>query len=444
MASSGSISLSGLLGGTAGQIDVTSLISNLMTAQSVPQTQLKDQLTTVQSQLSAYQTVSSTVKAVQTAAQALDTTAWKATAATSSSTSVVATSSATAAAGSTTFSVTQLASAQVTTVAADSSGAVVKIPADGITVTDGQGVSHNIALTSGSAADVAAAINGANIGVRASVIQTSSGSTILQVSSTKTGTANGFGLDNSNLSNNAQNVTAAQDAVASVGDPANGGYSVTSSSNTFTNLIPGVTFSANAPASNVTITVGSDQQSISDKVKALVSAAASAASIVGQATAQGAILQGKPDLNALSIAFGSAVSQGTSTGQSLSTYGIDLDSTGAITFDADTFADAYAKDPAGTQAAITGFVNSLNSTATNAVDPTTGTLTAAINSANTQTTNLNDEIDDWTTRLNTIQDSLTTKFTAMETALAKLQSQSTYLTSMFNSLNSSSSSSSSS
>ena len=39
--------VSGLLGGTAGQIDTTSLISNLMVAQAVPQNQLKDQLTTV-------------------------------------------------------------------------------------------------------------------------------------------------------------------------------------------------------------------------------------------------------------------------------------------------------------------------------------------------------------------------------------------------------------
>src|SRR5689334_22401460 len=148
MATSGSISVSGLLGGTAGQIDTTSLISQLMAAQAVPQNQLKDQLTTNTNQLSAYQSINSRLAAVQTAAQALtDATAWQATKATSSSSAVVATSSASASTGSTTFSVTALARAQVSTVAADSGGVVVTVPSAGIRVTDSSGNVHNIALT---------------------------------------------------------------------------------------------------------------------------------------------------------------------------------------------------------------------------------------------------------------------------------------------------------
>src|SRR5690349_9793353 len=185
MATSGSISVSGLLGGTAGQIDTTSLISQLMAAQAVPQNQLKDQLATVTNQLSAYQGINSKMTAVHTAAQALtDVTAWNATTATSTSSAVVATSSATASVGSTTFSVTKLARAQVTTIAADSTGTVVSVPSAGIRVTDASGSVHNIALTSGTATDVAAAINAANIGVRASAVQTSQG-ILLQVSSAK-------------------------------------------------------------------------------------------------------------------------------------------------------------------------------------------------------------------------------------------------------------------
>ena len=44
-----SFNVSGLLGGTAGQIDTTTLISQLMQAQAIPQTQLQTQLTTLQS-----------------------------------------------------------------------------------------------------------------------------------------------------------------------------------------------------------------------------------------------------------------------------------------------------------------------------------------------------------------------------------------------------------
>ena len=439
----GSISVSGLLGGTAGQIDTTSLISQLMAAQSVPQNQLKDQLTTVTNQLTAYQGINSKLTAVQTAAQALtDVTAWQATTAASSSSAVVATSSATASVGTTTFSVTQLARAQVTTIAADSAGTVVSTPSAGIQVTDSTGAVHNLALASGNAVDVAAAINAANIGVRASTVQTSQG-ILLQVSSTKTGAAGSFTVGGTDAA--PANIIPAQDAEVTVGDPAAGGYSVTSSTNTFTSLIPGVTFSANALATDVSINVTSDAQSISDKVQALVTAAAGAASTISADTAQGAVLEGRGDVNSVASSLADAVSHGTASGGTLKTYGIDLDGSGKLTFDADAFAAAYAADPAGTQAAIANsFATALNSTATTAVDPTTGTVTAAIDAANSRSGSLNDEINAWTTRLATIQANLQTKYSAMETALAKLQSQQTYLTSMFNSMNSNSSSSSSS
>ena len=288
---------------------------------------------------------------------------------------------------------------------------------------------------------MAAAINAANIGVRASAIQTSQG-VVLQVSSTKTGAANGFSLDG--FDTTPTNLANAQDAQVTVGDPSAGGYTVTSPTNTFSSLIPGVTFSANALASDVTVTVTSDESSISNSVSALVRAAASAAAEVSGDTAQGAILQGHGEINSLVSSLSYAVSKGTPSGASLKTYGIDLDSQGNLSFDATAFAAAYAADPGGTQAAVNSFAASLNTTATTAVDPTTGTITAAINSATTESTSLNTEIDAWTTRLTTIQSNLQAKYAAMESALAKLQSQQTYLTSMFNSMNSSSSSSSSS
>jgi flagellar hook-associated protein 2 len=318
----------------------------------------------------------------------------------------------------------------------------VSVPSAGIRVTDSSGNVHNVALTSGSASDVAAAINAANIGVRASAVQTSQG-ILLQVSSSKTGAANSFTVDGTDAT--PKDLIAAQDAQVSVGDPLNGGYSVTSATNTFTSLIPGVTFSVNALATDFSITVASDGQSISDKVQALVSAAAAAAGTAGAATAQGAVLQGRGDVNSIAYSLANAVSHGTASGATLKTYGIDLDSLGNLTFDATAFAAAYAADPAGTQSAIAdSFAAALNTTASEAIDPTTGTVTAAINAANTRSTSLNSEIDSWTTRLATIQTNLQAKYSAMETALARLQSQQTYLTSMFNSMNNSSNSSSSS
>lgn len=443
MTSTGSISLSGLLGGTAGQIDTTTLISQLMTAAALPQTQLKDQLTSVQNVATAYQAINTKMTALQTAAEALTAaSAWTATTATSSDSSVVANSTGTALTGSTTFSVTALANAQVSTLAVAGDGTVMTNPSAGFTLTVG-GTAHSIVPNSGSAVDVASAINKANLGVRASVLTTDQGQ-VLQLSSAKTGTANAFSLSN-DFESTMQTVTGAADAQVAVGTPGSGGYTVTSSSNTFSTLISGVTFSVSKLTSNVTISVASDSTSISNKVTALVNAANTALSEINGDSAQGAVLQGRSDVRSLAMGIASAVSSGTGSGGSLKTYGIDMDSTGKLSFDADTFAAAYAADPTGTQAALqSAFAKTLDTTATSAVDPTTGSVTAELSSLNTQESNLNTSIDDWTTRLATIQDNLTTKYTAMETALAKLQSQQTYLTSMFDSLTKSSNSSSSS
>ena len=144
-----SFNVSGLLGGTAGQIDTTTLISQLMQAQSIPQTQLETQLSTLQNQQSAYQAINSDFTSLQTAAQALtDPTAWLATTASASTSSVVASTTGTAATGVTSFSVTQLAQAQVSTVAPDSSGNVVADPSAGITLTVGS-TNTNVPLTAG-------------------------------------------------------------------------------------------------------------------------------------------------------------------------------------------------------------------------------------------------------------------------------------------------------
>ena len=188
-----------------------------------------------------------------------------------------------------------------------------------------------------------------------------------------------------------------------------------------------------------------DSQSISNKVSALVTAANQAMSDITATDGQAGILEGDVNLQSLASSILSAVSNGTSGGGSLSTYGITINSSGQLSFDSGAFASAYAADPAGTKSAISGsFATALNTTATAAVDPISGSLTQVISSNNSEETNLNTEITNWTTRLTQIQTDLQTKYNAMETALAGLQTQQTFLTSMINSINNSNSSNSSS
>ena len=72
---------------------------------------------------------------------------------------------------------------------------------------------------------------------------------VLQLVSSTSGSAAAFTA--SGFENAAQTLVTAQNAQITVGDPSNGGYSVSSPTNTFTGFIPGVTFSVSAVASNV-------------------------------------------------------------------------------------------------------------------------------------------------------------------------------------------------
>ncbi len=93
------------------------------------------------------------------------------------------------------------------------------------------------------------------------------------MSSTKAGVANGFTID-AGFDTEIKTPTAASDAKLQVGGAdADGGYSVTSTSNTFSNLIPGTSITVTkAGETGVTVDVASDTSAITAKVKSLVDA----------------------------------------------------------------------------------------------------------------------------------------------------------------------------
>jgi flagellar hook-associated protein 2 len=427
------------IGGLVSGIDTNSLIDQLMSAAAAPQTALQTQVTNDQSDIAAYQAVNTKLAAVTTAAQTLsDADTWMATTATSSDSSVVATGSTSAQAGSyTTFSVLKVATAQVSTAAV--SGTTIADPTAGIDVVGGDGTTHHIALTDGTPATVAAAINSAGVGVRATVISTDGGQ-VMQFASSTTGTAAGFTING--LSSTPQTLQAAQNAQISVGDPTAGGYTVSSSTNTFTNAIPGVTFTVSQPATNVTVSVASNETTISNAIQAMVDAVNGGLDEIDTDTAQGAVLNSDSTLETLQQKLLSVISQGTGTGGSFASYGIGLTDTGALTFDPTAFASAYAANPSGTQTDITTLATSYAAVGTGATDPASGSLTQLINTDNDDVTSLNSQIADWTTKLADQKTALQAKYAAMETALATLKSESSFLSSALGGSSSSTSSSS--
>jgi flagellar hook-associated protein 2 len=133
-------------------------------------------------------------------------------------------------------------------------------------------------------------------------------------------------------------------------------------------------------------------------------------------------------------------------GTSLASVGIQTDRDGKLVFDEDAFDQAYTADPSAVQAKFVagssdGFAARVQKASTAASDSYTGTITQAVTGHNSTIKGLQDDISDWDTRLALKKDSLTAQYTALETALSQLNSQSSWLSGQINSLSSSSKSS---
>jgi flagellar hook-associated protein 2 len=238
--------------GTSG-LDVTSIVSSLMSIASEPQTLLQNQLSNVTSEQSAWQTIQTQLTGLLTAATALDTPATAAGAvATSTNTSVLtatATSNATANAGSVSFTVDQLATAsQIASGGFSSTNSLVgagtfavaaglgSLGLSGLDATAATAGAHTIAVTTGSA--------GASV----------AGSAVT-VPVTLTGANNTFTLD---TGSGAQTVSVAAGTYSSLTDLATAVQNAAGSGVTVGVNGGALTFSTTNEGSSATLTVGAN------------------------------------------------------------------------------------------------------------------------------------------------------------------------------------------
>jgi flagellar hook-associated protein 2 len=470
------LSVSGLVSG----LDVPTIVSQLMQSESIPQQQLQLQLSTVQNQASTYRAINTKFSTLLSAAQAMTSSStWNATSATSSTSSVAVAATSTAQAGSVSFTVDHTAAAQsvITNLATpwkattDAYGLAVPV-----TVTDASGKSLGDVKPTGTGTggavtlgDVITAINGTSaLGLNAAAVQVSPGNYQLQITAKSTGLANKFSLSDTT---DFTTVSAAQDAQISVGTTSP--YTVTSSTNTFTGFMPGVTLTVSQKEPNpVTVSVAANPQSVGDKMQALVNAANAALSEIGTDTDTGmgsdnssgkaGVLAGDYGMQSMASKVLSIVSGSVGKLGSPVQIGLELNSDGTIKFDESTFVSALKTNPTLVQqfvsgipaqpavgttpatAAVPGIAAQLVTMATAATDKVTGTLVALANGEDSQAKNLQSQIDDWTVRLTARQQALTTQYTDLQTMLSSLQNQQSWLSSMFDTATSSSSSSSSS
>jgi flagellar hook-associated protein 2 len=470
MVSGGSVD--GLISG----LSTSTLISQLMTAEAAPQTALKNKVSAENKAIAAYQSVNTKMASLLTAAADLGKAAsWQATKATSSSDAVVATATGTAPSGSFTFTVANLTSSQSVFSYGTAASPAATVASGPVQILLSTGPVP-IDVGDGSLQAVVSGINAANAGVRASAVQVAPGQYRLQVSGTKTGADAYFsldGLDGLGLDPGTGDAfvtsSEAADAKLVVGPPGSS-FEILSATNTFSEVMPGVTITAVKPQADVTISVGADADGMAEKVQALMDAANGALAEIAKHATQGTggvgrgALAGNAALRGLSQQIVAAIGQGAGNLGSFKTVGIELTRDGKLSFDKAAFVTQYAADPARAQAFFDTFTDGATGTAgtfdpgrdkavglarrldTIALvatkgaaddDPETsarGVLETIIDNHNGTLRDLNTRIDGWDTRLENRRHALQRQFTAMETALGTLKNQSTWLSGQIASL----------
>jgi flagellar hook-associated protein 2 len=445
-------SVDGLVSG----LSTSSLITQLMTVEAAPQARLKAKVSTAQTAVASYQSVNGRLSALKTASDNLSQlSTWRGITATSSSSAVTATAltGTNGAAGTTTFDVASLATSQITTARVGTSGDItgngtitINIgPLDGST----EPVPHVIDISKDqSAKGVAEAINAAGIGVKAAIVTTGGAQNILQLSGTKTGIANAFTVGD--FDPPLTDIAAAGNALLKIGGGEDhGGYNVTSDTNTFTGLMPGVSLTVNKEETNVTITAASDVSGMAGKLQALVDAANATLTEIGAQTAYdpstktGSPLTGDFSVRQMSQTILGAISKGLSYDDpnwvkpddnpdatpdkinfgSLAQLGVQLDSAGKLTFDSAKFTSAYNDDPSKIQQAGVAFADQFEKLAG---DQTTN-VSSVITGRNSEIDTLDSQISDWDIRLAAKKGALQKQYSDLEVALGKLKDQSTWL-----------------
>jgi flagellar hook-associated protein 2 len=433
--STGAITFSGFNG-----IDFNTVINALVQQASTPLTNLQAQQQTLQNQKAAYTQLGTQVGNLENDTASLtSSTAFSQVNSTSSDTSVVTASAGVGAlTGQYNIAVTNPATSQVTTSANGfSQPSTVVADSGSLSFTIGSTTTSAIQITSATTlSQLRDQINAQNSGVVASIVNTGSTNKLV-LQSRSTGAANGFTV-NSTLQNSGgtgiafaagQNATTGnvqngQDAVLSVNN-----LSITSASNTITTAIPGITLNI-LNAGSASVGVSTSYTNLESSINSLVTDYNNLRSFAaGQQPNNGTsgplandtvLRQVTSDVNATLLQ-----SNGSGQYQYLSQIGIQLDSSGNLTFDQQAFETAVNADPTDVQNLLQGsqgVFNTLTSHLQN-LDATAGLIKTTQNSLDTQISSYNQQIADAQSRLDTYKATLQQEYAAAEQTMSQFQTE---------------------
>ncbi len=470
-----------LASSSAGTIDVPTLVSQLMTVERRPIDNLNTQVTSYQTKISSLGTIKGLVSGFQTALQNLNNNLQGFKATTSDASVFSASASNTATAGSYSLEVTHLAQSQnlVATGRASSSTAISDGTATTVTFdfgtisggvlsagvysggatfnSNGNGsTSITIDATNNTLQGISNAINAAQIGVTATIINDGSGTPYrLALTSSNSGVSNslkittsgGDGTINTLLgydpaaTQNLNQTVAAQNA-----DFKLNGITISKASNTVTDAIQGVTLTLNQNTTTpVGLTITNDTNAVSTAASGFVDAynaltnQLKSRSAYGSTTSPAGGLAGDATvrnmLDQLRGIFNTAASGGTLT--SLSQVGITTQADGTLKLDGTKLNNAMASnfsDVSNLFSGATGYTTRLNTWSTSVVSAG-GLIDYHIKNLNTTIDGYTKHISQLEIRMKALQKQYTAQYTNLNMLLSSMNSTSTYLTQQIAQLN---------
>ncbi|MQY51576.1 flagellar filament capping protein FliD [Rhodocyclus tenuis] len=441
--------------GVGSGLPVESIISKLMTLERQPLVQLQAKQSDYNSRLSAYGKIKSAVAALQTAAAAISTpasvSAFKS--AVTDTTVASATTSSSAVAGSYSLEVQRLATFNKLV-----SGAGVSAAAGGsLSIEIGSVSGGNFTNKSGTSAvtvnvgagatlgDVATAINATNSGVSASVINGSAGPQLVMTSQTSgagglirvtgSGGLSGLSYDPVAQSGGLTQKDAGQDAIVLV----DGVQVANAGSNTITNAVTGVTLNLTKTntGSPTQLTITNDTSTLTANVNAFVKAyndlntQLKSLTSYNSTSKTAAVLNGDQTVTSISSQLRGLVTSlptgSSSAYPTFSSLGIAFQTDGSMKVDSTKLQNAINADYSSVVTTINAYGSAFN-TMTTAMNNTTGIITQQTKGINDTLKSLSDRSDSMTRMLSQVEARYRAQYTALDTLMGKLQSNSSYLT----------------
>ncbi|BCB96088.1 flagellar hook-associated protein 2 [Dissulfurispira thermophila] len=454
--------------GTSGSgIDTNAIVQQLMQVESQPLTKLKQKEADYQAKVSAYATLLSSVSSLRSAVNALkDSSLIGMKASVSDTTFLSAIASSSASAGTYNIMVNNIATSQSIYSGAFTSensevADLTTYATQKLKIQVGSSTATEITINSSNntLSGIRDAINNANAGVKASIVNDGSGYRLV-LSANSTGASNRIviqvdennngiyeeattetdttGLSmlafnatydaNGNVTGGITNMTqsqAAVDAKLKVD-----GLEITRSSNTISDLITGVTINltkGDSYASNIVLTVAQDTSTLTAKLTSFVSAYNQAMSTIRSLRGNGVsagILSG--DATSLSLQNElRAITTRTFNNTNLVSLGLTHDKYGVLSLDSSTLSSAVLSDQSGVITTINTMADALY---TSLGDYVNTIIPARQNGYQDTIKNIQKNEENLQRRLQITEANLKKRFIALDTLLNQLQGTSDYLT----------------